>query len=277
MQALNLANRDDPSSLKWKLTRFPDGQRSINVEKPTEDVLIKSRMTSFIDIELIICAVAVLRDYGIQNIHLFAPYMLGARSDRKFTDDGPNYLKDVVAPIINNLGFKSVTVVDAHSKACEAHIKNLINIPGWFITKWALGQWVLDPKTCAIMCPDRGAKERSHKTAEYVGIEQVGNARKLRNVETGQILEIVVTVPDEKNLIVVDDICDGGATFKMLADKIPPDRNLYLVVTHGIFSKGLSPLMRYKGIATTNSISQGVFSDKLKMMEIFTRESPVAN
>jgi phosphoribosylpyrophosphate synthetase len=49
---------------------------------------------------------------------------LGARSDRKFTEGGINYLKDVICPIINSQKFKSVTILDAHSDVIEACIKN---------------------------------------------------------------------------------------------------------------------------------------------------------
>jgi ribose-phosphate pyrophosphokinase len=42
--------------------------------------------------------------------------------------------------------------------------------------------------------------------------------------------------------LIVDDICDGGATFIGIADAIhekDPDADVRLYVTHGIFSKGI--------------------------------------
>lgn len=46
------------------------------------------------------------------------------------------------------------------------------------------------------------------------------------------------------DILIVDDICDGGATFLKIAKELP-NTNLYLYVTHGIFSKGLGDLSRY--------------------------------
>ena len=51
------------------------------------------------------------------------------------------------------------------------------------------------------------------------------------------------------DLIIVDDICDGGTTFIKLAQRI--DEKIYgryrldLYVTHGIFSRGLDVLRPY--------------------------------
>jgi ribose-phosphate pyrophosphokinase len=57
-------------------------------------------------------------------------------------------------------------------------------------------------------------------------------------------------------VLVVDDLCDGGATFLALADALADvvaDAGLY--VSHGVFSKGLDALLgRYGRIITTDSI-----------------------
>lgn len=51
-----------------------------------------------------------------------------------------------------------------------------------------------------------------------------------------------------KPILVMDDICDGGATFISLAKEIKAhelynDQELWLYVTHGIFSKGKQTLL----------------------------------
>ena len=60
-----------------------------------------------------------------------------------------------------------------------------------------------------------------------------------------------------KDFIIIDDICDGGATFiniaKWFKDRTMQNK-IYLIVTHGIFSKGFGELQQYfDGIYTTNS------------------------
>lgn len=49
---------------------------------------------------------------------------------------------------------------------------------------------------------------------------------------------------NDKNILIVDDICDGGATFMLLTKDLYKRgaKSINLFVTHGIFSKGLKPL-----------------------------------
>jgi ribose-phosphate pyrophosphokinase len=54
----------------------------------------------------------------------------------------------------------------------------------------------------------------------------------------------------------VDDICDGGGTFIGLVDALKKKNagDLYLAVSHGIFSKGFDELTgSFKTIFTTDS------------------------
>lgn len=61
-----------------------------------------------------------------------------------------------------------------------------------------------------------------------------------------------------KKLLVIDDICDGGGTFVLLANELKkhnPTR-FSLFVTHGIFSKGVEVLYDagYSSVITTDSL-----------------------
>jgi ribose-phosphate pyrophosphokinase len=61
---------------------------------------------------------------------------------------------------------------------------------------------------------------------------------------------------DGQDLLIVDDICDGGGTFVGLAKELRKAgaKKVYLYVTHGIFSKGL-PLEGIDRVFTTDSYS----------------------
>jgi ribose-phosphate pyrophosphokinase len=82
--------------------------------------------------------------------------------------------------------------------------------------------------------------------------------KKDRNERTGEVrgIEIMSGKP-KKNCIFLDDLCDGGATFKHGAAalrKDPEVENVGLIVAHGIFSKGLQiPGINF--LATTNSFA----------------------
>lgn len=144
MKTLNLVDLNK-SDIKYKISKFPDGQQNVVIENLEKELVwadwhpigggsmkkwsypsvnIKSRLNNWLDLELIICAVASLRELGVEEIHLYVPYIIGARSDRKFEEGGNNYLKDVICPVINSLNFKSVTCIDSHSDVLEACLNN---------------------------------------------------------------------------------------------------------------------------------------------------------
>jgi len=71
----------------------------------------------------------------------------------------------------------------------------------------------------------------------------------------------------DKDVFIIDDICDGGRTFIEIAKAVDEVRKLsssvkrehygknYLIVTHGIFSAGFDFLVQhFDGIYCTNSV-----------------------
>jgi len=107
-----------------------------------------------------------------------------------------------------------------------------------------------------VIFPDAGAATRYNIKHSNIAI-----GSKVRDQDTGWITHYELEGKVWGNVIVVDDLCDGGKTFELLAQSIfDPTRNypnierLDLSITHGIFSKGLDKLMRwYNTIFTTNS------------------------
>lgn len=272
MITLNLANTDK-SDINFLISKFPDGQQSITLPytsfKNNEVIKIKSRLNNFRDLELIICANQALLEAGATEIHLYVPYFLGARSDRKFTEGTSNYLKTVICPIINSQNFKTVTVLDPHSDVLEACLNNFKKIDNTGLVKFALTK--IDNKNGAreklyLVSPDAGALKKVYHVAETFSIDNIIVANKHRDIKTGKITHTEVPgldqTPGQRNFVIVDDICDGGRTFIELAKAIREIRpsaifndNIYLIVTHGLFSAGLKELnQHFNGIFTTDSI-----------------------
>lgn len=126
MVTLNLINQQ-AGGIPYRLDSFPDGQHNIVLldwNTIAENVIIVTRITSWVDIEKIVCASASLRNAGVRTISLYVTYFLGARSGRKFEPGGNNYLRDVICPVINSLGFKKVLVIDPHSDILSKYIEN---------------------------------------------------------------------------------------------------------------------------------------------------------
>lgn len=285
---LNLAypEKSNVMSVKFSISKFPDGQQSITINQvfnETDTIEIHSRLNNFKDLELIICANKALRNLGVRKINLYVPYFLGARSDRKFTEGGVNYLKEVICPIINSQKFKSVTVMDPHSDVLEACIKNFKKIDNIKLVKEALTK--IDNKNSArekliLVSPDAGALKKIYHVAEHFQIDNIVIANKHRDIKTGKIVSTelpgLTQDPGSKNFVIIDDICDGGRTFLEIAKTIRKEREdsvfndkIYLVVTHGIFSTGFDELKKFiDGIFCTNSVSD-IDDDYLKQLNIF--------
>lgn len=306
MKTLNLAY-PEKSNIKFTHQKFPDGQRNIVITSIEDTVYmesfkegfvkdgkyneinssrevsypitIKTRLNNFTDLELIICATKSLRNLGVKEIHLYSPYLLGARSDRKFETGGNNYLKDIVSPIINSLNFESVTVMDPHSYVTEACINNFKKKNNDALVRWGIAQtWKGETKdmqsiinNCILIAPDAGATHKIYKLAEQIGYKgDIITCSKERDND-GKIKSFHVNggqLPEDKDMIIIDDICDGGRTFietsEQIRDYLGDTRKgkIYLIVTHGIFSKGLTELSKYfDGIYSTNSYSDWDYSD----------------
>lgn len=306
MNILNLTNAEK-SEIKYKVSKFPDGQQNITINPAfvsRQFVQIKSRLNNWLDLELITCAVGCLRGLKVKEIELYVPYIVGARSDRKFETGGNNYVKDVIAPVINSLGFSSVTAIDPHSDVLEACINNFEPITNQnFISHHVIGEIiksidlpaVLEDKfhttpkglhydkrgfdNIILIAPDAGAVKKIYKVADAIGYkDEIIVCSKYRDVE-GKLTKTIVPLKTEhsnKQLIIIDDICDGGATFINIAKEIKSyghrlvgqggcwHSKLHLAVTHGIFSKGFEELSQYfDNMYCTNSykdinLSQGI-------------------
>jgi ribose-phosphate pyrophosphokinase len=243
MLELNLVY-EGASDIKYKISKFPDGQQDVTITKlgvitplkPVNEVTIKSSFNNFKDLELIICATKALRNLKVERIHLYVPYILGARSDRKFVDGGTSYLRDV----IDNSWFIKIAL----TKHNQISLQNAVD-------------------SFTLISPDAGALKKIYNLAEKIGYKRdILIASKYRDIETGKILSTNVPLNagehTNNNFLIVDDICDGGRTFIEIAKAIHemrPHAKVSLAITHGIFSAGYYELSKHiEHIYCTNSV-----------------------
>lgn len=181
------------------------------------------------------------------------PYLPAARADKGLTM-GANVYANLIPE------FKRLVVLDAHSDYMVDYLRDLrggevINEPAKFILPTNPNEYT------GIIAPDEGAVRRASEVAAQWGLP-VYLAKKTRDFKTGNLTGFAPpeNLPPKSDLLVVDDICDGGGTFVGLAKSIYelPDinTNLSLYVSHGIFSKGLASLFDYYDrIITTDSFT----------------------
>jgi ribose-phosphate pyrophosphokinase len=260
--------------------RFPGGELHFKLSKwainylqlqrlPIVRIIVNIQNSE--DLMLLCLAVDTVNKDWDTKIEVFLPYMPYQQADRDF-GIGESFSLSTVVKMLNSLPVYSYTVFDPHSdvtpallgflKRCKV-INNqqfvqsaLVNIVSRN-TKW-IDYNEYTSKNLIILSPDAGAYKKIGKLTHAINFKgEVETAIKYRNISNG---EINVKVYREdfagKDIVIIDDICVGGKTFTDLAQEIQ-GRNSgkkYLIVSHGIFSKGLAELGTYfNGIYTTNS------------------------
>jgi ribose-phosphate pyrophosphokinase len=189
------------------------------------------------------------------RMYLFIPYLPYARQDKDITNDS-TFNFHVFAQLINNLKFNEVTSIDVHnSKLFRIEYDNAYSLYPEQFHNYTIKQFNPD----YIVFPDRSASIRYNNSRFLKSII----CDKTREQSTGKILNYSVKFPfsykTNSRLLIVDDICDGGATFiecAKLLRRTDPNATIGLAVTHGIFSKGRDHLLDngIDQIFTTNSL-----------------------
>ena len=192
---------------------------------------------------------------GIHRVHidLTIPYFPFARQDRAVNFGEANALR-VFCQALNNLDVDTITTWDAHSLAVEQHFdaSKFVNVSQDILfSRFAPYNMTLDVDV--VVAPDAGASKKAAVIASQLKAELV-QCSKVRDKLTGEVLYLQLdnstAVAAARKVLVVDDICDGGATFIAVGKAINLVRmhssaQSYLFTTHGIYSKGKSELNKY--------------------------------
>lgn len=223
-------------------TTFPGGESCIRLTAPVQDLvtlgLYFESNNDLFDLSLLVDAIRRERENVV--IQLFMPYVPYARQDR-VCNPGESLSIKVVASFINSLYFHSVLIVDPHSDVTTALFDRVTVRPQEDFAVRMATEWG-DPKVVVIVAPDAGASKKARKFAQVGEFGGLVQAEKVRDLLTGKILETRVECEHvgNKDFLIVDDICDGGRTFTELAKvlRTKTDGQIFLFVTHGIFSAG---------------------------------------
>lgn len=188
------------------------------------------------------------------------PYFPGARADRG-TPLGVKVYADFLASVL--MEGSIVHSFDVHSNTAMKAIYYALKDKGIEFRPYKVPTFLapkIEGQYDGIIAPDSGALTRASHTAIKLGIP-VFPATKTRDFDTGKLTgysfeHTTKEVDPSKRYLVVDDICDGGGTFTLLAHNAGiPRENLDLYVSHGVFSgKALEILPQYYNkVITTDS------------------------
>jgi len=174
-------------------------------------------------------------------IKLHMPYLPYGRQDKDLSNDATFALKPF-CNLLDTLNLDEITTLDAHSMIAEKWLRNFKNIH----PSREISQALRKTNATAIAFPDKGACDRYFGKDETIGHELI-IGHKVRDQQSGWIVKYDIEGdPKGRDVLIIDDICDGGMTFKLLAKDLYEQgaASVSLYVTHGIFSKGLRELRK---------------------------------
>lgn len=259
-----------------KVWKFPGGEVGVtalpsNQAHKVELVTIIASIQSSDEImQLFMLTDALRRMYYNAKINLRLGYVPYGRQDR-VCNEGESLSISVFAALVNSQNYNQVMIFDPHSDVTPALFNRVVVIKQDEIYDEVFGSRFDLHRT--LVAPDVGAAKKS-SCIGAMHLMPVVYANKTRDLSNGNITDLSFSGDVEgKDVIVVDDICDGGATFVTLGQKLRERgvKNMFLFVTHGIFSKGTDVLTSiYDTVYTTNTYHQdrdglvdGVFYHKL--------------
>lgn len=228
-----------------EVTIFPDNTSQV---WKLDEALLKPGTLAMVEWEfshegefMHLAQLKTLLDAHLVKSYLVIPYLPYARQDKPVSN-GTTFALTTFATLLNSLKFNGVNLVDPHSASAELLINNSSDI---FMgsTKSNMLRGLVHGGNKVICFPDKGAAIRY---SPYAISSIVGE--KTRDQSTGEIIGYKLNCDEsrikDKDVLIVDDICDGGATFKILAKELLAKgaKSVSLYVTHGIFSKGVRTL-----------------------------------
>lgn len=206
-----------------KVGHFPDGTQSIEFSDD-QPYYSTNEVEWFYDSDeevfTLMCVVDMIRRISKNpRIKLWIPYLINARMDR-IKKPEQNFSLKVFANFINSLNFDQVMTYNVHSNVSEALINNIININPIFDVDDVISEYKPD----VIYFPDEGACKRyaDLDSVKESGLPVIFGIKK-RDFATGKILGLDVVSDIDltgKKVLIVDDICSAGGTFKFSAMKL---------------------------------------------------------
>lgn len=233
-------------------TKFYNALIGEDYDNPKEH-LIEAYIRNSNDIMALLLLKDIVDRESGAPVSLKIPYFPYARQDRTLYRVKNNQALSVkvMANLINSANFRDVYVYDPHSivtpaliDRCHVFSKSMI-YSGTLLDKFGL-----KTDNAALLSPDVGALKEVSELGREFGVP-VAAALKKRDPATGFLVVTDIHEADclvDKDVIVVDDICDGGKTFELLVDFLDEKQIKYnsinLMVTHGIFSQGKEKLLQ---------------------------------
>lgn len=240
-----LRDKTTQNNIKFELTLFPDGTTQCWKVDETANWKNIELIWMFESQSEFMSVLQLITLLGVKEITIpFYPY---ARQDKNISNN-TTFAKRTFDFTLSSFGITKIKTFDIHSNVGLIYTESIYPIKAFH---------KLSFNHDYICYPDAGAVERYSK----LNSEKFIYANKERNQLTGEITNIKLNRPvrlEGSNVLIIDDLADGGGTFIPLVKKLKEYgvNNVDLCVSHGIFSKGINILLDagINHIYTTNSL-----------------------
>ena len=222
------------------IKKFPDKEIFVEIKENVrgEDVFV-IQSTSFPAndhvMELLITIDALKRG-SAKRIAAIVPYYGYARQDRKSGPRTPISAK-LLANLISVAGANRALMVDLHA----GQIQGFFDIPTDNL--FAAPVFISDIKkkfksgNTIIVSPDVGGVVRARAIAKRVDCDLAIIDKRRERASVSEVMNIIGEVED-KDCILIDDICDTAGTLTNAATALKNDKakSVYAYITHGVLS-----------------------------------------
>ena len=259
---------------KLMYNTYPDGTGYYTFPSDYDESTITFKINSYGDLWRLNQLVDAANDMGFIP-EILIPNLLDAQADRRFGKGTTAGLK-LVLDLLNSMHANFKVFHPHNPEIIEMYSDNIEIIDNSYFISTVINELDDEIDNTILLAPDAGSYKPLMKTASNISWKnEILSASKAR-MKDGTIAQLL-PVEDfyGKNILIVDDLCVFGGTFKGLATAL---RNanvgkLYLAVSHmTVNNLGTDPVTNYfDKVFTTNSkyeIYRNADHEELNKLEI---------
>lgn len=261
------------SEVKYKIHTFPDGHEHLEICSELnhrEPLTVTIRIATTDDLFILLQLKDICDRHSIKIEQVYITYLMCARMDRLMSFNEAVDLKIIFDTLVTAFPKTSFVIFEPHNT------NSLLQFGSFLFDDDTFTDYpgVMPDNIGCILLPDNGAFKRYYHL-RFIKDVPFLYASKQRTHNRIQITLPEIDIPDDKDILVLDDLCDGGGTFFALHQNLPEKykNRVHLVVAHAIQMQAIIDLASiYKTITFTNSYTaweNAVLPDNVKIIQLW--------
>jgi ribose-phosphate pyrophosphokinase len=220
-------------------TRFSDGEFTVSIEETVrgkEVVIVQTTIPPTDNLFELLLLVDAAKRASAKRIIAVIPYFGFARQDRK---DKPRVAigAKLVANMLMAAGIDRVITMDLHADQIQGFFEVPVDhLYGSTVFLKHINE-TMDVSNLCIATPDTGGTKRANTYAKHLGVD-MAICYKQREVANQVANMTVIGNVEDKDVIIVDDMCDTAGTLTKAAGLMMQHgaKSVRAICTHGVLS-----------------------------------------